>query len=301
MATNNDDAPPHGKTKMIRKFTAADYGPLNVDIELNGKNLELQSHINNFRGGSYRITTPVDDELELHRLYGGNAEASGQYWTIEPRDGNFGYQIDYAMLPKWNTLSESVKLYVPPGIVLFEGYASPQRSGSGHFGGGNWQVFIPFPVVDAILKAQQAAKESGDFSEVKKFLQEAMSVQKLILNKYDQQIEKLSEEKLESFCTLEKAKELLQTGNAMQHLPQRMRSALQPGSSEVTCSGTDSDPPTESYVVHRQEICLPSGITVTATLRARLEFSHETTRVTHSGGTTTTVITRHFKCIMEWV
>ena len=284
---SSDDNPPHGKTKLIQKFTAAHFGPLNTSRE-------LQSHIDNFRGGTYRVTTPVDDALVLYRLYGGGeAQALGQYWTVEPRKGNLGYQLDYAMHPRWNSLSESVKLHIPRGILLYEGYAGPQKSGSGSFGGGNWQVFVPRQVVEPLYKAQQAVAEGKQPSEVMKFLQEAMGTQASIMSQYNEQEKKHCEEDIKSFCTPQKAKELLKTGNALQHVPQNVRSMLQ---SDSPSSEVDLDQTTGGYVVHRQLIPLRNGKTATATLNVRLEFSHQT--VTTNGRVTT--ITRYYNRIFEW-
>ena len=289
MATNAvEDSPPHGKTKVIQKFTAADFGPLNTSSE-------LQSHIDNFRGGTYRLTTPVEDKLVLHRLHGGDAEAVGQYWTVERREGNLGYQLDYAMHSRWNTLSKSAELHVPQGILLFEGYAGPQKSGSGSFGGGNWQVFIPRQVVEPLCNAQQAISQGKQSSEVMKFLHDAMRAQESIVSNYEEQEKKCCEEDLKSFCTLEKAQELLKTGNALQNVPQNIRSMLQSESSSTATTNLDTSG--ESHVVHRQLIPLRNGKTATATLRVRLEFSHQT----ETGTPRRRIITRYYNRIFEWV
>ena len=164
--TYNDDSPPHGKTRLIQKYTAIDFGPLNTYRE---------SHISNFRGGSYRLTTPIaGGGVMLYRLYGGGAAVeAGHYWTVEPRQGNTGFQLDYAMVPNWgSTLSDTTEVFAPQGIMLYEGHAAPQKAhtGSRDFGGGGWQVLIPLPVVEPLLRAQQAMKEGKGHSEVEKHL-----------------------------------------------------------------------------------------------------------------------------------
>ena len=119
MANSDETGPPHGKTKLIKKFTPIDYGPLNTYRE---------SHIRNFRSGTYMMTTPVHDGLTVYRLYGGTAQEVGHYWTVEERDGNMGFQLDYAMVPSWgSTLAKDTKLLVPRGILLFEGYVASQE------------------------------------------------------------------------------------------------------------------------------------------------------------------------------
>ena len=185
MANNSDsDGPPHGKTKLIKKFTPIDFGPLNVYAE---------SHIGNFRSGTYMMTTPKEDSLALYRLYGGTAKEVGHYWTVEPRDGNVGFQLDYAMVPSWgSTLAKDTKLEVPSDIMLFEGYVASQKvhPTSQGFGGGAWQVLVPYPVVEALLKAQEAKEEGKGLEEVKKHVLVAKKAQKEILDKYDTELKK---------------------------------------------------------------------------------------------------------------
>ncbi|KAH3725678.1 hypothetical protein DPMN_051527 [Dreissena polymorpha] len=127
----------HGKTNVVYQFNPADYGPFNV---LDG------DHFNNFTGGSYYMTTPKEDNIMLYRLYGGNATAEGQHWTLEPRKGNDGYRHDAAVLKPWNTLEHAVELIVPRGVHMYEGFVGRQK---GYLGGG-WQVFIPREVVKSV-------------------------------------------------------------------------------------------------------------------------------------------------------
>ncbi|CAI8025188.1 hypothetical protein GBAR_LOCUS14571 [Geodia barretti] len=183
MASDND-GPPHGKTKLVKKFTPIDFGPLNVYAE---------SHIGNFRSGTYMMTTPKEDSLVLYRLYGGTAKEVGHYWTVEPRDGNVGFQLDYAMVPSWgSTLAKDTTLEVPSGIMLFEGYVASQKvhPTSQGFGGGAWQVLVPYPVVEALLKAQQAKEEGKCAAEVKEHVLEAKKAQEEILDKYEKELKK---------------------------------------------------------------------------------------------------------------
>ena len=95
--------------KVMNHFTGRDYGPLNFNNEsCTGKKIETLSYIDsrNFQGGSYVLATPEKGTtLKLYRLYGGNANAHGQYWMAEKRDGNMSTQIDLALHPIWkNTM-----------------------------------------------------------------------------------------------------------------------------------------------------------------------------------------------------
>ena len=255
------------------------------------------------------MTTPVDNDkpLVLYRLYGGSAQETGQYWTAEPRDGNLGYQLDYAMVPQWGcTLSRTTQLLVPQGIMLYEGYAAPQKVhvGSSDFGGGGWQVFIPNTVVEPLVNAMKAMMSPGEErAKVGDYLEKALREQRNILTKYEQEVKRRSEKALNDFCTMQNAQNLLKAGNALRNIPERTRAALQSESFSASQStgGAPPEVPTENYLLHRQDIRLPNGKTVSVSLRVRLEFSHQTTRTTQSGRTIITTITKYYKRIFEWV
>ena len=188
MATSSEaesDLTPHKKTKILRKYTAVDYGPLQV-LQYNP--------VSTFRGGSYRITTPIDSELIIYRLYGGEAGEGGRFWSAEKRDGNLSYAMDVAILPQWNnTLENQVSLTVPRGIFLFEGYVEAQhpdakygRYDGGYLGGG-WQVFIPKAILDPLLQAERASAE-GKAEDVKQHVEEAFSAQNAFMESYDKKV-----------------------------------------------------------------------------------------------------------------
>ena len=293
MASSGDD-PPHGKTRVLQAYTAADFGPLSVYKK---SDHDRTNYCNDFRGGSYRMTTPIGDALVLHRLYGGTAESAGHYWTAEKREGNVGYQLDFAMRPEWgSTLESRETVYVPRGVVLFEGHAETQRRGGRDFGGGGWQVFIPLSVITPLLEAQQAKADGKPPVEVQKHLKEAVDAQSSFIAKYEKQASERSQEYLESFCSHQTAQRLLASGNAIQSLPNPVKKALQSESS----SDQSETMPEGSYLLHRQDVRLPTGTTVSVSLYIRMEFSHETQRTYQSGTTRVTQITRHYKRIFEW-
>lgn len=293
------DSPPHGKTKVIAKYTAVDYGPL----------AGLGRYYDDFRGGSYYLTTPTSDHLVLYRRYGGEAREDGQYWSAEKREGNLSYAMGNAILPHWkNSLENQATLYVPPGIFLFEGYAAPQhphaKYGRRDYGylGGDWQVFIPQRVVGPLLQAQKFASENKH-EEVKKHVHEAFSAQQSYMEKYEKEVNEQTQKQVNDFCSMKNAQTLLKTGNALGMLPEQVRKSLLSETSvtTTTTSGSHSETvPTGSYLVHREELRLPNGKSMSVSLHVRTEFSHETTRTYQSGKTIITEITRHYKRIMEW-
>jgi len=57
----------------------------------------LKDEYNNFRGGSYFVTTPKEEMYTLYKLHGGCASQCGQYYTLERRSGNEGYRHDMAV------------------------------------------------------------------------------------------------------------------------------------------------------------------------------------------------------------
>lgn len=96
-----------------------------------------------FRGASYtelRTQTPAT----LYRVYGGSAEKLGKWWTKSPPSGSLQSTIDSALLPQWgNDASRVVKIELPAGIKIYEGFAAPQSDSLVSLFGGGSQVFIP--------------------------------------------------------------------------------------------------------------------------------------------------------------
>lgn len=300
MASGGAD-PPHGKSKVIQKFTAADYGPL-VDYKAGDR--DKTDYRNSFRGGSYSLTTPSEGGMILYRRHGGKASEKGQYWTAESRGGNLGYRMDTATLPQWgNDLTKEATIVVPKGILMFEGYAAPQaphakygRSDYGFLGGG-WQIFIPGAVVHNLLEAQKAIS-SGQAAD--KHIQAAFKAQNSIIEKYQNEVQKRNRQLLDKFSSMDNAQRFLKSGNALGALPSSVRNALTSSSSGRTGSTSLASAPEGSHLVHRQTIRLCDGSTASVSLHVRLEFSHETTRTYRSGNTIITETTRHYNRIFEW-
>lgn len=160
---------------------------------------------NSFVAGTFLKTTPIS-EMKLYRRYGGNAAKDGQWWTIEPTMG----RTDLAVPKHWgNDFSQIAEIRVPPGIYLFEGLSREQSVPFSHTReslrrlekakaeappdkkplfepifdlsntpvGGGWQVFIPTPVVQLLIKANKA----GDQKEWDVHISKAKEVQEQYL------------------------------------------------------------------------------------------------------------------------
>jgi filamentous hemagglutinin len=92
-----------------------------------------------FRGGSYTESV-YQQTTRLYRVYGGRSGQLGSFWSRTPPTGPLRSQIDLALNPQWgNTASQVVRIDVPAGVRIYEGFAAPQ---GGLVGGGS-QVFVP--------------------------------------------------------------------------------------------------------------------------------------------------------------
>ena len=292
---------PHGGSTIVHKFNAAVYGPI-VDYEPNAK------HYNNFRGGSYMLTTPSEDGLLLYRRYGGAAKREGQYWLVESREGKLSLRMDAALPTEWgNDLSKEAKLIVPKGILLIEGYAAAQNPHSTYgrssmeygFLGGGWQVFIPRAVVHHLLGAMDAI-QAQKRDEANKFFVEAFKAQKSFMEPYETKLCQLKKEQMQKFCSQENAMQLLQSGNGLNRLTPEVRRALTAAQAGKLAISGSSSVPSGSYLVHSQSMTLPDGSTTSLSLSVRLEFSHETSRTYQSGNTIVTEVTKYYNLIFEW-
>jgi len=92
-----------------------------------------------FRGASYREVT-YDQVTTLYRVYGGKSGQLGSFWTATAPTGALRSRIDLALNPQWgNTANQVVRIDVPAGVKMYEGYAASQ----GGLVGGGTQVFMP--------------------------------------------------------------------------------------------------------------------------------------------------------------
>lgn len=112
------------------------YGPLR-------KGPLENSVVDNFRGGSYTASF-TSENVTLYRVYGGEANMLGPYWTRTKPSGPLQSQLDSALIPSWgNTANNVVSIDVPKNTQIFEGIAGPQSTGVSQLIGGGNQVYIP--------------------------------------------------------------------------------------------------------------------------------------------------------------
>ena len=191
----------HGQTKVLQTYH---FDPVSQSFE--NDPLKPDSHErNSFIASTFVKTTPLS-EMKLYRRYGGGAAKDGQWWTIEPTMG----RTDLAVRKDWNDFSELAEITVPSGIYLFEGLCREQPGppfshtkeslrrlekakaeappDKKHLFepiidltdvpvGGGWQVLIPKPVVQLLIKASEAKSQR----ERDAYIREAKQVQEQCL------------------------------------------------------------------------------------------------------------------------
>lgn len=115
-----------------RAATSVSYSPVNPG--------PLSAGIaNTFRGASYREVTYAQP-TSLYRVYGGTSGQLGSFWTTTSPTGALRSRIDLGLNPLWgNTATQVVRIEVPAGVRMYEGFAASQ----GSLVGGGTQVYIP--------------------------------------------------------------------------------------------------------------------------------------------------------------
>ena len=219
---------PHNKTDVLEKFTAVDFGPLNV----------LDNVLDTFRSGGYYKTTPKESLL-LHRLYGKDSKPVGGFWTVEKYQPTLSTRHDLAISDSWNDFSGSVALLVPRGIELYEGPAARIDHAvnnprtflpvtEARYLGGGWQVFLPNEVSEPLLKMQEmltkrdgTSSSSDNRKNAESFIQKAIQAQQSLNTRYFKQLSTRTEEYLNNY-----AMKLSGGGNQIDSLPANIRSFL---------------------------------------------------------------------------
>lgn len=263
---------PHGKTIITKKYTAMDFGPLNALPGLKVNNDAVRS----FRGGSYMQTRPMTEAVQLYRLYDErNAPKAGQYWTVEPREGNLSYRMDVSVKEEWNKLTQQVSIKIPVGIFLYEGYSATE--GAPYFGGG-WQVFIPLAVVQPLMERQLIIESCGSSPtmeqerQIQELLELAVRKQQEMILEYEHQKKQAAEDYLQHLTSPRHALRLLKFGNQLENLPH----SVQDGLSQLCESGgkvtmTEGHLPTGTFTVHKEAVSLPDGSARSMTLLAHVK------------------------------
>jgi RHS repeat-associated protein len=124
------------------RFNLLEPGPLDLAIA------------KNFAGGQYTPMTVGGEGWSfdaLYRVFGGDAEETGHWYSPLPQVGGLQSQIDLGLRPEWNnTATNAVCVYLPPGTQVYVGPIaaqtgySPTVPGSGQsLGGIGIQVYVP--------------------------------------------------------------------------------------------------------------------------------------------------------------
>jgi tetratricopeptide (TPR) repeat protein len=173
----------HGQSTVLQTYR---FDPFRQSFE-NDPLKPDSNERNSFIASTFLKTTPLS-EMKLYRRYGGGAAKEGQWWTIEPSMG----RTDLAVRKDWNDFSKVAEITVPSGIYLLEGLCREQPgSPFSHTKeslqrlekakavapsdkkplfepifdltdvpvGGGWQVLIPRPVVQLLIKASEAKSQ----------------------------------------------------------------------------------------------------------------------------------------------
>jgi RHS repeat-associated protein len=126
---------------------AADIGALTLEggAEAGGATLTEalpEGVASTFTDGAYTQVT-TSDATTLYRVYGGESQQLGQYWTTTLPASSGEATQTLALNPAWgNTAEQWVSIEVPSGTTLYQGTAAAQ----GTLPGGASQVFINGPV-----------------------------------------------------------------------------------------------------------------------------------------------------------
>jgi hypothetical protein len=117
---------------VIKKYGPHMKGPLSPSIA------------NTFRGGVYTERV-LSEDLIVYRVYGGNVNKVGAWFTKTEPFGPLQAQMDLALNPEWGNAATNVtKVKIPKGTKIYEGFAEQQRIPvGGVLQGGGTQVHIP--------------------------------------------------------------------------------------------------------------------------------------------------------------
>ena len=133
-----------GASRLVR------HGPLNHG-PLHSLPEALGSVADTFRSGSYTSITS-EKPVKLYRVYGGNADQLGSYWTTTKPSGPLQASLDSALDPAWrNTANHWVEVTLPSGTAYYQGITSnailkgigPVGPPTGVLNGGGSQVYLP--------------------------------------------------------------------------------------------------------------------------------------------------------------
>lgn len=131
--------------ETVEEFNSLLKGPLSeIKVGLSGK----MTVADTFRSATYRKVVTSDETTKLYRVYGGESETFGSYWTRTAPTGPLQVLVDSALDQSINKTTHWVEITVPKGTVFYEGIAAPMSVKGGNLVGGGNQVYF----IDKVLK-----------------------------------------------------------------------------------------------------------------------------------------------------
>jgi hypothetical protein len=146
---------------VARRWTPLDApGPLGGQDALDrlaNPDLPLTDMVHTFRSGTYDQIL-VTGDTTAYRAVTGGSNLNGPFWAMDPPQGPLQTQLDFALMPEWQSsnvggvtvtnpqATHFVEATVPSGATVYSGPAGPQTGVTmpgTHLEGGGEQVFIP--------------------------------------------------------------------------------------------------------------------------------------------------------------
>jgi hypothetical protein len=255
--------------EYIRKITPLDIQPIPIN-----------EGAKSFRSGTYfMIKTKGNfenghDYFPIHRIIDDNSHRGGCFWTpMVPSGGDMLQErIDLAVLPRWNKMTQSVYDSLPPGIIIYGGYAAPQSDNTHSYLGGGLQFYIPKEIASIIFNKE------GNIINI---ILEVYKKQDEMMKEYIDAILQDWNDKIANSKNL-----IYKTGNKTSHLPYALKRLLDnPNEGVPSFWGSFSD---GVYDLHEEEDEF-LGITIKITITVR---HVKTTSITQGN---TKYITRHYE------
>ena len=132
--------------ETIEEFNPLMKGPLS---EVRVSRSSKLTVADTFRNGTYRKMITNDSKTKLYRVYGGEPNPLGAYWTRNEPKGPWQSLVDSALDQTINKTTHWVEIELPKGIVFYEGIAAPMSVKGGKMLGGGNQVYITDKVLEA--------------------------------------------------------------------------------------------------------------------------------------------------------
>ena len=261
------------RLSVIESFRANDFGPLSYH-EPNA------NHAKNFLFSAYSMakTTKI---ISLYQFHDGDQNDVGsQYFRLRGGDDD----------DDLNELFEkhSAIVKISPGFILFVGKAA---SGLTLSNGATriirfTQVFIPDIYLTSLVNASLVV----DFAERLRLVYgEAMRAQSRFVRLYYQEARLRDRQFVDDYDSFANVKRLLKCGNELIRTPEALRRVLEIVDEETVGQEVDAiflrahDYPHGSYLIHRDNVRLPSGRQMRMRLSVRVNYKETSMRRVEHG------------------